>query len=371
MNIKTLLASAAALALASTANADLRITEVVDATLPGGQPKFVELTNNGGTAVDLSLYSFGNMNNGGTTLGGGAATVLTGMVAPGASHLIAYEADPGGPGLSNFFLAYGFDPDFYMGGGFVNGDDALLLYLGAAIGDGLNATIVDVYGVVGVDGSGQTWEYTDSYAIRCNSTANNGTFVESNWFIPGANTLEGSCGGDDVCELALLLTLTTPGVDVGCGGGGIGTPFCFGDGTSTACPCGNMGASGEGCSNSAGAGAILTGGGTIVASNDDLVLSGSQMPPGVPGLFFTGPNNISSGAGSIFGDGVRCAGGSLLRLEVVFADISGNANTTIGIASSLGATTGTQSYMQLWYRDPSGPCGGQFNTSNALDILWQ
>ena len=55
MNIKTLLASAAALALAGTANADLLITEVVDATLPGGLPKFVELTNTGGTAVDLKL----------------------------------------------------------------------------------------------------------------------------------------------------------------------------------------------------------------------------------------------------------------------------------------------------------------------------
>jgi len=371
MNIKTLLASAAALALAGTANADLLITEVVDATLPGGLPKFVELTNTGGTAVDLSLYSFGNMNNGGTNLGGGAASVLTGMLAAGASYTLAYEADPGGPGLSSFSTTYGFEPDFYMGGAFVNGNDALLLYLGAALGDGLNATLVDVYGVVGVDGSGQTWEYTDSYAIRCNSTANNGTFVESDWVIPGANTLEGSCGGDDVCELANILAETTPGVNAGCGGGGVGTPFCFGDGTATGCPCGNVGAAGEGCSNSSGAGAILAGGGTVVASNDDLVLIGSQLPSGVPSLFFSGPNNLNAGAGNLFGDGVRCAGGSLTRLEVVFADGSGNATTTLGIASALGATTGTQSYMQLWYRDPSGPCGSQFNVSNALDVVWQ
>lgn len=370
MNTKTLLAGAAALALAGTANADLLITEVVDATLPGGLPKFVELTNTGASSVDLTQYSFGNMNNGGTNLGGGSANVLTGNLAPGASYVIAYEAD-NGPGGSTFFTTYGFDPDFYMGGTFVNGDDVLLLYLGAAVGDGLNATLIDAYGVIGVDGTGTAWEYTDSYAIRCNSTANGGAFSEANWSIPGFNTLEEGCGGDDVCELANILAQTTPGVNAGCGSGGLGTPFCFGDGTSTVCPCGNVGASGEGCANSAGAGAILTASGTIVASNDDLVLSGSQLPPSVPGLFFSGPNNISSGAGSLFGDGIRCAGGSLTRLEVVFADGSGNSTTTVGIASSILATTGTQSYMQLWYRDPSGPCGGGFNVSNALDIVWQ
>ena len=110
MNTKTLLAGAAALALAGTANADLLITEVVDATLPGGLPKFVELTNTGSASVDLTQYSFGNMNNGGTTLGGGAASVLTGNLAPGASYVICYEAD-NGPGASTFFTTYGFEPD--------------------------------------------------------------------------------------------------------------------------------------------------------------------------------------------------------------------------------------------------------------------
>ena len=41
----------------------LIISEVVDATLPGGLPKFVELTNTGSTTLDLSGFSIGNYSN--------------------------------------------------------------------------------------------------------------------------------------------------------------------------------------------------------------------------------------------------------------------------------------------------------------------
>lgn len=76
----------AGLAMATAqANAVLIISEVVDATLPGGLPKYVELTNTGMSTIDLSSYSIGNYNNGGTDLGGGASTVLSGMLAPGDS----------------------------------------------------------------------------------------------------------------------------------------------------------------------------------------------------------------------------------------------------------------------------------------------
>ncbi|MFT7487488.1 MAG: hypothetical protein ACI9F9_003349, partial [Candidatus Paceibacteria bacterium] len=121
MNYKTLLAGAAIAALTASAHADILMTEIVDGTLPGGQPKWVEITNTGTGAVDLAGYSLGNFNNGGTTLGGGASTALSGMLPAGGSYIAGYEADPGGAGLSNFFLVYGTEVDFYMGGGFVNG----------------------------------------------------------------------------------------------------------------------------------------------------------------------------------------------------------------------------------------------------------
>ena len=373
MNYKNLLASAAVLAAAATsANADLLITEVVDATLPGGQPKFVELTNTGSASVDLTAYSFGNFNNGGTNLGGGASTALTGSLAAGASYIVCYEADPGGAGLSNYFMAFGTECDFYMGGGFVNGDDVLTLFLGVGTGDGTDATTVDVYGELGVDGTGTAWENTDSYSYRCGDTANGGTFAIGDWFIGGANALEAGCGGDDVCELANLLALTTPGTHVGCGTPAIGVPFCFGDGSDTACPCGNIGAAGEGCANSSGAGAILSASGSDNLGADDMVLHGTQLPSSVPALFFSGVNTITPGA--TFGDGLRCAGGFITRLEVAFTDAAGDVSTSAtGIGAAIGASVGTVSNMQIWFRDvgAGAPCGSGFNTSSALLVTWQ
>src|SRR5207249_3432924 len=87
--------------------------------------------------------------------------------------------------------------------------------------------------------------------------------------------------------------------------GGPGQVFCSGDGTSTACPCGNNGASGHGCANSLNAnGAALGSSGTASVSADTLVLTGTGMPDS-SALYFQGTTQISV----VFGDGLRCAGG--------------------------------------------------------------
>jgi hypothetical protein len=196
----------ALVATAANANADVIISEIVDGTLVGGTPKFVELTNTGAADVDLSAYSLGNMNNGNTTLGGGSARVLAGILAPGASHVIGYDSDN-----DPFNSVYGFDCDDLMGGGFINGDDTVLLFLGAATGDGTDATLVDIYGVKGVNGDGEDWDYTDGYSYRLGTSGNNGVWDANDWFVGGLNALEAGCGGDDTCETANLQTLTTPG----------------------------------------------------------------------------------------------------------------------------------------------------------------
>jgi hypothetical protein len=177
--------------LSAAAQADLIISEVVDADLPGGLPKFVELTNTGAAAIDLSAYSIGNFSNGGTTLGGGASTALSGMLAAGDSYVISYEASDS-PGVGVFFTTYGFDPDNFDQGAFTNGDDVLALFLGVGTGDGTDATLVDLYGVIGVDGTGQVWEYTDSYAYRnFNVVSASSTFDPAQWTIAGAGALDG------------------------------------------------------------------------------------------------------------------------------------------------------------------------------------
>jgi hypothetical protein len=197
----------AILALTSFASANLIISEVVDATLPGGLPKFVELTNTGDTALDLSGYSIGNINNGDPS-SNNAPSTLSGMIAPGDSYVISYENNDE-PGIGMFFDTYGFDPDYFDTGAWINGDDVIVLYPGnpGAPHDGTGA--IDVYGVVGVDGTGEVWEYTDGYSYRLpDYIAGQNPMVTDEWFFGGANALE---TGSDPEELQLILDLTTPG----------------------------------------------------------------------------------------------------------------------------------------------------------------
>jgi hypothetical protein len=152
--------------------------------------------------------------------------------------------------------------------------------------------------------------------------------------------------------------------------GGLGTPYCLGDGTLTACPCGNNSTAG-GCQNGTGSGATLRAVGAPLASADTLTLSADGLIPSQPGLYFQGNNAINSGAGNPFGDGLRCAGGGVQRLEVLFADPTGASATTTTISSAGSVSPGDLKRYQLWYRDPlTSPCGAGFNLSNGLEIPW-
>ena len=132
----------------------------------------------------------------------------------------------------------------------------------------------------------------------------------------------------------------------------LGTPFCLGDGTGAACPCGNTGAPGHGCASSAFAtGAILSASGFAGASvgTDTLVLTATNIPG--PGLFFQSNGLISP---INFGDGQLCAAVSIIRMGVVFP--------TAGVASYPGGLTpnpihiaggtsnGDVRHYQCWYR---------------------
>ena len=90
-----------------------------------------------------------------------------------------------------------------------------------------------------------------------------------------------------------------------------------------------------------------------------------------PGLFFQGDQDVNAGRGVIFGDGLRCAGGTTVRLEIVTTDAVGDAETTIDIGAAGGVSGGDVRYYQFWFRDPvDSPCGGGFNTSNGYRIIW-
>jgi endonuclease I len=150
------------------------------------------------------------------------------------------------------------------------------------------------------------------------------------------------------------------------------TAFCFGDGTATSCPCLNFGNNGHGCSNSVSIGGCLmdyTGTSSLAAQ--DLVLQVSDSIPNSPGLFFSGVNSIASGQGVTFGNGLRCAGGQITRLQVLISGFLGDTatNQPLNVLESL--APGDTRYYQWWYRDNSGqPCGNPFNLSNAIQVDW-
>jgi hypothetical protein len=153
---------------------------------------------------------------------------------------------------------------------------------------------------------------------------------------------------------------------------GIGVPICFGDGSGIACPCNNTGGPGEGCANGTGSGGVLSATGSASVSANDLVLQASGVVPSQPGLYFQGALTAGNGVGEIFGDGLRCAGGQVIRIGVSTADGAGNSSISVNVATLGGVLPGDSRVYQLWYRDPvTSPCGFGFNLTNGYRIAWK
>jgi hypothetical protein len=149
--------------------------------------------------------------------------------------------------------------------------------------------------------------------------------------------------------------------------------FCPGDGSGTACPCGNNGTAGHGCANSINvAGAQLVGSGNPSVASDSVVLTGSGMQATATGLFFQGTTSLSPG--NVFGDGLRCAGGTIIRLAnhtavggILTYPSGGDQPVHIKGAVSVGDTR----YYQLWYRNAGVFCTpSTFNLTNGVTITW-
>lgn len=146
-------------------------------------------------------------------------------------------------------------------------------------------------------------------------------------------------------------------------GQGPGVGYCFGN----SCPCGNDDPN-AGCANSNGTGALLSATGLASLSLDDLGFVASGLPPTAPALLIQGSQSANGGAGIPLGDGLRCVGGTLVRLGVRTA-AAGVASWGPGLSSAGGWSAGQTLKFQTWYRNPSGPCGSGYNLSNALSVV--
>lgn len=152
--------------------------------------------------------------------------------------------------------------------------------------------------------------------------------------------------------------------------------FCFGDGTGTACPCANSSVlgSGQGCLNSLGFGGKLSATGGSSVANDSIVLTGTGMPNSSC-LYFQGTAQVSAGAGVGFGDGKRCAGGSVIRLGTK-SNVAGMSSYPVGadlkvsLKGLVPAAGATRTY-QCWYRNAANFCTvSTFNLSQGVELTW-
>jgi len=168
------------------------------------------------------------------------------------------------------------------------------------------------------------------------------------------------------------------------GGVGPGTAYCFchQDNPVGNVPlCGNYNDGtdplGAGCAHDdSPVGARLYGSGEASVSADTLLLAAERGPISNSAMFFQA-NNSKEGAGIYLGDGLRCAGGGLIRLKVKTTDAAGFADSSPMVITSRSASlghaivAGETLYYQMWFRDADGsPCGTENNTSNGYRVTW-
>ncbi len=155
-----------------------------------------------------------------------------------------------------------------------------------------------------------------------------------------------------------------------------GASFCWGDGAANACPCGNnapLGTAG-GCTNSFVQSGRLVASGTPRISADTVLLSGTQMGTSGSCLYFQGTATSGFGIGTVFGDGFRCAAGSVIRLGTK-TNSGGSSSYPTGGDPSVHVRGGVVSpgtrYYQTWYRNAAAFCtSSTFNLTNGFQISW-
>jgi len=222
------------------------------------------------------------------------------------------------------------------------------------------ATNVGCRGLSGVVQGGQATLYASTTASSLNSVV---SVVDTG---AGAPFTTVTTAGTNTIFRGLRLIPVPPAPPI--------TALCFGDGTGTACPCGNVGLAGNGCANSLStSGSNLAATGTPSISNDTLVLTGTLMPNSSV-LYFQGTTAVGGGSGSVFGDGLRCAGGSVIRLGTK-TNALGTSSYPVGGDLSVSVrgscAVGNTRIYQAWYRNAASFCtASTFNLTNALSLTW-
>lgn len=141
--------------------------------------RFVEIYNTGSTTINFETeeYYFARQAN----ASGTESIQLIDEIEAGEAYVIAHDS-------SEFKSFFGFDPtlDFHYLSG--NGNDGYFLYKG---GDHESGILIDSYGEIDVDGTGEAWEYEDTKAVRLASVTQPASYWDSTeWHIPQSVDLE-------------------------------------------------------------------------------------------------------------------------------------------------------------------------------------
>ena len=143
----------------------LKLKGVIDFSLPGKWMKGVHLKANADIS-DLSIYGIGVYSNGNTTENENQA--LSGSATAG-DDIFVWDSSGGSTAADIYMNASNvFSQSIYnesMDG--FNGDDALTLTK--------NGEIAETFGVIGTDGTGESWEYTDTWAYKVDGAWTYGT----------------------------------------------------------------------------------------------------------------------------------------------------------------------------------------------------
>ena len=160
-----------------------------------------------------------------------------------------------------------------------------------------------------------------------------------------------------------------------------GTSFCSGDGSlPTACPCANTGAAGHGCANSFNPSGALLGatgwtGADASTGTDTVTLHGSGMPATATAIYLKSDGIVAGGG--VFGDGVLCLTGSLIRLRTKI-NVGGASqfpepgDPSLSVRGATPPGSGLVGRYQVYYRNAAAAfCPpATFNISNAIELDW-
>ncbi len=156
-------------------NGILRIHEVVDHA-DSAQVKYIELHNMGTGSIDMTGFSVHRYSNGEST---SDHVELPGQLLPADGTYVICNSS----GAEDFETLFGRAPSGTSSSINGNGDDVYALQNGTAV--------LDVFGQIGVDGSDEPWEYTDSVVKRAATAGPTPVFNVGEWTItPGTSAAQ-------------------------------------------------------------------------------------------------------------------------------------------------------------------------------------